>query len=125
MVSVLENPVASKEMSALGRAVLNIGDELDISQVRLAEVLGISQPSVSRLKNPVDPFVLSGKPAEMALLLLRIYRSLDSILDDSNYEKRWFKSFNKGLQGTPADLITSAEGMVRVLSYLDANRAGI
>ena len=115
----------SVEMRVLADAVINVCAELDISQTKLADILGLSQASISRLKSGDGSFEMPPKAAELALLLVRIYQSLDSILANHLYEKQWFSSYNTALQAKPSDLVLTAEGMVRVVSYLDANRSGL
>jgi hypothetical protein len=58
------------------------------------------------------------------LLLVRVFRSLDALVG-GNDDKRlaWMNSYNKALHGTPAELIKTAEGLVRTLAYLDGMRA--
>ena len=58
-----------------------------------------------------------------ALLLVRLFRALDSIVGDAGTAAAWMKSRNLALAGRPLDLVQSAEGLVRVVHYLDANRA--
>src|SRR6266702_1688835 len=67
------------------------------------------------------------KEWDFAVLLVRLFRSLDSIVggaaDDA---KKWLASENRALAGKkPVDLIESTEGLVRVVTYLDACRAVI
>jgi hypothetical protein len=65
----------------------------------------------------------NSKPWEFAVLLVRIFRSLDALVGSRDEVMRtWLGSHNRGINGVPATLMASAEGMVRVLNYLDANR---
>ena len=58
------------------------------------------------------------------MLLVRTYRSLDALVGtDAAQRMAWMSGFNRALNGTPADLIQSAQGLVIVVSYLDAMRA--
>lgn len=62
-------------------------------------------------------YQLDQKPKEweLALLFVRAFRSLDSLV-------KWLASNNRALNGRPVDLISTTEGLVRVVHYLDASR---
>jgi len=79
---------------------------------------------VSRLRSGQRTISLSSKEAELALMLVRVYRSLDGILgEDKEAMRAWFHEKNRHLRGVPAELILRADGLVHVLEYLDAMRA--
>ena len=60
----------------------------------------------------------------MALLLVRVYRSLDALVGtDDGKRKLWMTGFNKGLYGVPQQLVQRVDGLVATLAYLDAMRA--
>jgi hypothetical protein len=58
-------------------------------------------------------------------LLVRLFRSLDALLGHDADARRWLADDNLGLQGRPLDMMESAEGLVRVLQYVDAHRGRI
>ena len=62
---------------------------------------------------------------DFALLLVRLFRALDSIVGDEGTARRWLASENLALNGRPVDLIRNTEGLVRVVHYLDATRGRI
>ena len=69
-------------------------------------------------------FEVGSKPAELAALVVRVYRSLDALVGNSETHRRlWMTSYNRALNATPKDAIQSAEGLVRVVTYLDGARA--
>lgn len=108
--------------AVLSKAVARAAERLGLSRALLAKVLGVSPPTVSRLyggKYQLDP---GRKEWEFALLLVRIFRSLDSIVGSEDSARQWLNSDNRGLNGRPVDLITNTEGLVRVTQYLDASR---
>ncbi len=113
-----------KQLQVLSKAVLNLGAELGLSQADLARTLGLSQSSITRMKAGAFDFPESSKVRELALMLVRIYQSLDLILADKESEQSWMHSYNHELSGVPAELILKVEGMVNVVNYLDAYRAG-
>ena len=60
----------------------------------------------------------------MALLLVRLYRSLDALVGgDPLQRSAWLASHNRELNGRPLDLIASTAGLVTLVAYLDGARA--
>jgi plasmid maintenance system antidote protein VapI len=108
----------------LTKALLRAASLLGLSNAALARVLGVSEASVSRLASggrTIDP---GTKEGELALLLVRAYRSLDALVGtDAAQRKAWMRGFNRALNGKPIELIERADGLVAVVSYLDAMRA--
>ena len=75
--------VQSKPQSkpaVLSKAVLNTAEYLDIPNARLARILGVSPSTVSRLG--AGNYLLSAERKEwdFAVLFVRLFRSLDSIV---------------------------------------------
>ena len=115
-------PATSPSAGAvLTRATRRAARLLGLTDAALADVLGVSPSTVSRLggARSIDP---ASREGECALLLLRIFRGLDSLLGDAESCRKWMTSKNSHLRGTPADLIRSVEGLVHVTRYLDAMR---
>lgn len=68
----------------------------------------------------LDP---SNKEGELALLFVRLYRSLDALVGGDDTKARdWLHSMNDHVGGIPADRIRTVEGLVDVIQYLDAMR---
>jgi hypothetical protein len=108
----------------VGKAVLRAAEQLGLSARRLAAVLGTSEPTVSRLKAGTFQLDPAGKPFELAVLLIRVFRSLDAIAGgDAGVMRAWMRSDNTALGGRPIDRVASVVGLVDVLAYLDARRA--
>jgi hypothetical protein len=95
---------------------------LGISQRHLAGILGVSEATVSRLGDgrSIAP---ESKEGELALLFLRVYRSLDTLMggDDVN-SRKWMQARNVHLDGIPSEILLSITGLIRVAEYLDAMR---
>lgn len=88
----------------------------------MAEVLGTSEASVSRLSagRTIDP---GSKEGELALLFLRLYRSLDALVGgDESRARAWLGAENEHVGGVPVERIRHVEGLVDVVQYLDALR---
>ncbi len=110
--------------AVLTRAVLRASDLLGLPNAVLARVLGVSEASISRLSTGARFISPSTKEGELALLLVRTYRSLDALVGaDAEMRKAWLRGFNRALNAKPIELIERAEGLVAVASYLDAMRA--
>jgi hypothetical protein len=103
--------------------VLRAAQFLDLNQATLAAVLGVSGPTISRLANGSYQLQPSRRREwEFALLFVRLYRSLGALVGNDADARTWLRNENLALGARPLDLIDGAEGMVRVLQYLDASR---
>lgn len=109
----------------LSKATARAAEQLGLTQTRLARILGLSPATVSRLVAGNFQLTPDSKAWEFAVLLLRLFRSLDSIVGTQAAARTWLNGDNLALAGKPIDLIQSTEGLVRVLQYLDASRARI
>jgi hypothetical protein len=106
----------------LVKALLAAADRLGVRGRDLAAILGSSEASVSRLQNGrgLDP---DTKEGELALLFIRVYRSLDALMGGDDAKSRvWLHAPNADLSGVPAKRLRTAEGLVDVVQYLDAMR---
>lgn len=107
----------------LRKALLRAAELLGLSQKELAGVLGVSAATLSRLvggERGVDP---ASKEGELALLLIRVFRSLDALLGGKEADVRaWFQAPNVHLGGIPAVQVRTVTGLVHVAEYLDAMR---
>jgi uncharacterized protein (DUF2384 family) len=126
-MSVLtQKAIAKPEPEAavvLSKAVARSADRLDISRSLLAKVLGVSPATITRLYNGGYLLDQKRKEWDFALLFVRVFRSLDSIVGDESTARKWLNSENRGLNGRPIELIRNTEGLVRVVQYLDASRS--
>lgn len=111
-----------KASAVLSKAVARAAEKLDVSKSLLAKVLGVSPPTVTRLYAGQYQLNQNRKEWDFALLFVRVFRSLDSIVGDESTARKWLTSENLGLNGKPIDLIRNTEGLVRVVQYLDASR---
>ncbi|MEI6741454.1 MAG: MbcA/ParS/Xre antitoxin family protein [Gemmatimonadaceae bacterium] len=121
-----ETAVQPSERAVLSKAVVRAAQRLALNQSQVADVLGISAASASRLFG--EAYLLEpnrGKEWEMAVLLVRLFRSLDAILGHGDQAQKWLHGMNTALGQAPIDLIGHAEGLVRVVHYLDAYRGRV
>jgi hypothetical protein len=114
----------SDEATLLTKAVLRAADRLAIKNAVLARLLGLSGPTISRMRNGKYRLDRGQKPFELAVLLIRLYRSLDGIVGgDDSVAADWLTNKNTVLDGVPLELIQSVSGLANVIHYLDARRA--
>lgn len=115
--------VAEPERGAvLTKAFTRAGERLGVPRATLARIIGRSEPTLSRMHAGRYELEEGAKEWELALLFVRLYRSLDSIVGGDEAARAWLAGPNSALPGVPLDLIQTAEGLVRVVHYLDAHR---
>lgn len=110
----------------LTKAVKNVAGLLQLRQASLAKILGVSTSTASRLF--AGAYVLSqerSKEWEFAVLLIRLFRSLDAVLGHGDNARKWLNGNNLALAGRPIELVETTEGLVRVLHYVDAHRGRV
>jgi transcriptional regulator with XRE-family HTH domain len=123
-VRAAPRPAPPAKAAVVGKAALRAADRLGISARALARIVGVSEPTLSRMKKGAYRLEADGKPYELALLFVRLYRSLDAIVDgDDDVAAAWLKNDNAALGGAPLSLIQSVAGLTAVIAYLDARRA--
>ena len=117
-------PTSANSAAVLTKATRRAAAILGITDAALADVLGVSASSVSRLDSgrTINPESAEG---ERALIFLRIFRGLDAFVGDGESCKKWMNNENVHLRGVPAELIRSIEGLVHVTEYLDAMRGKV
>ncbi|HUQ88304.1 MAG TPA: MbcA/ParS/Xre antitoxin family protein [Vicinamibacterales bacterium] len=112
------------EPAVVTKAVKRAADRLELSNRVLAAILGLSEATVSRMGAGTYQLDGGSKPFELAVLFLRLFRSLDGIAGgDIAVARAWLRNDNTALGATPVILIESVAGLVNVVAYLDARRA--
>lgn len=112
--------------AVLTKAMLRSAALLGLNNATLARVVGMSESHLSRMAKGERELEIGTKPAELAALLVRVYRSLDALVGNSEQHRRlWMASFNHAFNEAPKDTIQKVEGLVRVMRYLDSARAVI
>ena len=119
--------VAPDRARVLSSAVAEVAQQLNINSTQLGHILGISQPSASRLMRSQYALSEKTKEWEMATMLVRLFRGLYSIVGNNNQlAKDWLKSRNASFGNqVPFDLIQRASGLVHACDYIDAHRARV
>lgn len=122
-MSVRTSPRQETESAVLTTAVLRAAAFLGLSQKELAGILGLSPATLSRVASGGSRLRPESKEGELAVLFLRIFRSLDSILGGATVSSReWLHAHNDHLHGVPLELMQTVRGLVDVSQYLDAMR---
>jgi transcriptional regulator with XRE-family HTH domain len=119
-------PVSRQPADAaiVATAALRAADRLGLSARTLAMIIGLSEATVSRLKSGSASLDPQGKPFELALLFVRLYRALDAITGgDDAVARAWLRNPNLALSAAPVERIVTVSGLLDVISYLDARRA--
>ena len=109
----------------LSKAVLSVAQRLGLNAAKLSKIIGCSEATISRLKSGrgIDP---DSKQGELALLVVRLYRSVNAILGGNDEQSRqWLNAYNHHLTAVPAKRMQTVEGLIEVIQYLDAMRGKI
>ncbi|HIJ61166.1 MAG TPA: DUF2384 domain-containing protein [Rhodospirillaceae bacterium] len=119
-------PTDAQREATVAKACLRAAEHLGLTNSQLADVIGISESSVSRMGKGAYLLTYGSKQYELALLFLRLFRGLDAILGSDDVASRsWLQSENTSLRGKPIDLILSVTGLNHVADYVDSRRARI
>jgi DNA-binding XRE family transcriptional regulator len=110
------------DSAILVKTLVRAADRLAVSNKALAKIIGLSEATISRMRK--GGYVLDGKPLELAIMFIRLYRSLDAVVGgDDTVAKAWVRNKNSALKDSPLNLIQTVSGLTNVLQYLDARRA--
>lgn len=122
MTATRQRAVVSPD-EVLTKAVLRASDHLGLTQRELAGILGLSEASLSRLASGKKLLAVRSKEGELALLFVRIYRSLDALVGgDEQNRKLWLRSENRYFEAIPLEMMQRIRGLVDVAGYLDTMR---
>ena len=112
------------ENAVVTKATLRAAELLDVTARVLASVIGVSEATVSRMRKQEFLLERGTKPFELAVLFVRLFRSLDAIVGgDETIARAWLKNANTAFDGSPLEKILTITGLVDVIAYLDSRRA--
>jgi hypothetical protein len=115
---------AGAEPAVVTKAVMRAAARLELPNRVIAAVLGLSEATVSRMGAGAYQLDSDSKPFELAVLFLRLFRSLDAIVGgDVAVARAWLRHPNLALGAAPIEAIASVSGLVNVVAYLDHRRA--
>lgn len=108
----------------LSAAIVQLAESWSIGSEQLASILGLPLASAIELIQGRYKLDTSGPGYKAALLLIRLFGSLDVIFGgDDPAPARWLSTFNLDLGAAPMDRMASLEGLAAVCDYLDGQRA--
>jgi hypothetical protein len=115
---------APDQAAVVTKGVMRAAERLALSNRVMAGVLGVSEATVSRMGAGAYALDPASKPFELAVLFLRLFRSLDAIVGgDIAVARAWLRNENTALAAAPITLIESVAGLVNLVAYLDTRRA--
>ena len=110
----------AEKAAILTQAALRAADQLGVCSNVLGKILGVSATQISRFKTGTAVIDPRSKAGELAGLFLRANRSLMTISGGNNEVARsWVSSQNIALGARPVDQMTTVQGLVQVVAYLD------
>ncbi len=116
----------SEDARILSHAVVRIAALWGLSNAKLGLILGLSAPTVSRLKNGQGRLDPASKSFEAAQHLVRLFRSLDALLgSDDAAAIRWLAAPNLDLAARPIDMMDRFRGLMALCDYVDDYRARV
>jgi Protein of unknown function (DUF2384) len=116
--------IGAPEAATVSKATLRAAERLRISSRILAAIIGVSEPSISRMRKGEFTLVPGEKPFELGVLFVRLYGSLNALVSgDERAARAWLHAENTALGGIPMELIQNITGLVNAIQYLDARRA--
>lgn len=119
-------PRVDSRSKVLAKATVRAASLLELTQAELAPILGVSRATVSRIAAGTYALAPEQKTWELAALFVRLFRSLDALVGSNEAQARaWLNSENTALGAVPRRLLATAEGLVRVVQYLDAARGEV
>lgn len=105
------------------RALFQAAELLRLPQQELAAIVHVSPATVSRWASGGSQLKLDSAEGQTALLFLRVFRSLDTLVGgDAAKARAWLTAPNRHLGSVPLERMRSLEGLVNVSDYLDAMR---
>jgi hypothetical protein len=112
------------ETAVVTKATLRAAERLEVPARILASMLGLSEATVSRMKRGAFALEDGTKPFELAVLFVRLFRSLDAMVGgDETVARAWLVNANAALDGRPIEKIQTVAGLIDAIAYLDARRA--
>ncbi|MDP1935679.1 MAG: DUF2384 domain-containing protein [Hylemonella sp.] len=108
------NPDSAK---VLIKATLNAAKALGLNKRELATAIGMS---VQQLDKPDSAFQPGTEAGQRCLLLIRVHEALASQLGhDQEQVGLWLRSHNSAIDEIPLVAISTQEGLIKVVAYLE------
>ncbi|WGL17304.1 MbcA/ParS/Xre antitoxin family protein [Microbulbifer bruguierae] len=120
----MAHPAHSQQIAedqVLLEATLNTANHLGLKKRELSEIIHLDDRTLRR-RSGLAPESAEG---QLALLLVRAYRSAFVLMGGEEGAKTWFATANRALNGVPKELAGRIDGLVRIVTYLDAMRGKV
>ncbi|WP_105103971.1 antitoxin Xre/MbcA/ParS toxin-binding domain-containing protein [Microbulbifer pacificus] len=120
----MANPAHTPQITedqVLLEAALNTADHLGLKKKELSEIIHLDDRTLRR-RSGLAPQSAEG---QLALLLVRAYRSAFVLMGGEGGARTWFSTPNRALNGTPKEMASRIDGLVRIVTYLDAMRGKV
>jgi hypothetical protein len=125
-VSVQHGAVLPTDAAVLSKAVARAAELWNLTNETLGDIIGVSASTASRLRAGMWQLERGTKPFELAQFLVRLFRSVDSLLgSDDEAAISWLSARNLDLDDKPIDLIKTVKGLTEVANYVDDFRAHV
>jgi DNA-binding XRE family transcriptional regulator len=112
------------DVTVLTKAALRAAEQLGMTNKTLAAVIGVSEATISRMRSGNYTLQRGQKSFELAILFVRFYRALDTIVGgDEAVARAWLRNPNTRFDSDPLTLIQTVPGLMNAIHYLDARRA--
>ena len=119
-------PATADRSEVLTSAVTRIAELWNLSNGKLAAILGLSPATVSRLRHGQARLDPASKSFEAGQFLLRLFHSLDALLgSDDDAARRWLEADNLDLGGQPIEQVDTMRGLIELCDYVDFYRARV
>jgi hypothetical protein len=107
----------------LTKAVQRLMQAWNMSNKDLALIIGVSTSFVTRMQQGTAHINPTSKEGELALMLIRSFRSLGAFLGERmNVQQAWLRAHHHTFNTTPLEAMKSVSGLALVAQYLDAMR---
>jgi len=109
----------------VAKALIRLKEELGLTNSIIGEIIGADASTISRIIKNSD--MKDNKTLELALLLIRVYRSLYAMLGGSQKAmNHWLRTANFDFNNeSPLSKMKTVTGLVEVIEYLDAMRGHV
>ncbi len=106
--------------SIVSKAAINAADKLGLNDEELAHALGHTPAQFLNTKSVTGAIPKSAESTDRALLLIRVFRLLDTLsVGSAETMRQWMQNENLALGCKPRNLVVTEDGLTRVFDYLD------
>jgi uncharacterized protein (DUF2384 family) len=108
----------SADPATLTKAVLRAAEHLGMFEA-LPDILGVDAQAVMRMKRGESALDPTRSEWEAATRFASLFRSLVTLLGNTEDARVWLNARHATLGATPADLLRTSAGRARVVGYVD------